>query len=582
MADKTSFLGLVKPTEDEYGQVGVLNDNADIIDDEMKKRGTTVNGISADEDGDYKVDEVEFARQIVSNANQQSSGTFVTRTTGGNASLTDGDAKLVSVFGHSYHTGKTEEFLELTVNAVARQEGEEEITAEIDRDTFVAYVQASGRITLNYTNAWSVNPSTYGVTVIGTPVAGDVIIIDYVKEARGTITNATPRRFVSTGWNLYNHAVGYARVLKYSDVYGFLIGGAYSAVQFSETLTGEKITLSPAGGYFNVPADGYVWVTGGNSTTTYILMTWSDWGNGYEGSFQAYSESVIDFTTVMDNYFPNGLMSVHGVADELDFDLGKAISRIERLAYNATNMEIAEASGRPWDADENYIYLVREVNVESPLELDGSYDAYDHGMELIEGSGIPVYIQTIYGDNLVDKLRHDIPNKLNEHSAAIENIEEAMAILANGNTHAAIASGQAVFIRNHSSLADGLYWAKAAISANGTLSTSNLTADASGGFNKVKADIDALNSNINSLLTRKRYVVTASADASSPLGNYGSANISTDVTAYGTPIACYGMDKNGYQALCSIAQNNESVTVSTKVAGDSPIYVLFAKTVNVL
>ena len=84
---------------------------------------------------------------------------------------------------------------------------------------------------------------------------------------------------------------------------------------------------------------------------------------------------------------------------------------------------------------------------------------------------------------------------LNDH---IGHVADGLGILANGNTHAAIANGQAVFVRNHGSLADGLYWAKSAISANGTLSTSNLTADASGGFNKVKTDIDTLNSNINS------------------------------------------------------------------------------------
>ncbi len=76
---------------------------------------------------------------------------------------------------------------------------------------------------------------------------------------------------------------------------------------------------------------------------------------------------------------------------------------------------------------------------------------------------------------------------------AVANLADGLAILTNGNTHVAIANGQAVFVRNHSSLADGLYWAKAAISANGALSTSNLTADSAGGLNALKADIDTLN-----------------------------------------------------------------------------------------
>jgi len=77
--------------------------------------------------------------------------------------------------------------------------------------------------------------------------------------------------------------------------------------------------------------------------------------------------------------------------------------------------------------------------------------------------------------------------------SAVSNAE--VAIMANGNTHVAIASGQAVIVRNHSSLSDGLYWASTAIATNATLSTSNLTADTSGGLNKLKGDIDSLNSN---------------------------------------------------------------------------------------
>ena len=90
-------------------------------------------------------------------------------------------------------------------------------------------------------------------------------------------------------------------------------------------------------------------------------------------------------------------------------------------------------------------------------------------------------------------------------AAARGNISAAsdadIAIMANGNTHAAIASGQAVIVRNHSTLADGLYWASTSIATNATLSTSNLTADANGGLNKLKGDIDSLNSNLSAKAT---------------------------------------------------------------------------------
>lgn len=74
--------------------------------------------------------------------------------------------------------------------------------------------------------------------------------------------------------------------------------------------------------------------------------------------------------------------------------------------------------------------------------------------------------------------------------------DSGMAIVSTGNTHAAIASGQYVYIRSHSNLAEGLYKANSAISANATLSTSNVTQVSSGGMNDLKGRIDSLNSQI--------------------------------------------------------------------------------------
>lgn len=77
---------------------------------------------------------------------------------------------------------------------------------------------------------------------------------------------------------------------------------------------------------------------------------------------------------------------------------------------------------------------------------------------------------------------------------AINSLADGLAIIANGNVHAAITAGQFVYVRNHDTLSEGLYVASSNISANGTLSGSNLTADGSGGLN-------ALNSNITNNYT---------------------------------------------------------------------------------
>ena len=108
---------------------------------------------------------------------------------------------------------------------------------------------------------------------------------------------------------------------------------------------------------------------------------------------------------------------------------------------------------------------------------------------------------TLTGDEIAlsDSDSTTVTESLNSANQAIANLQDGLAIVANGNTHAAITSGQFVYVRNHSTLADGLYKATAAIATNGTLSTSNLTADSSGGLNDLKGQVDSLNSNLTSV-----------------------------------------------------------------------------------
>ena len=86
-------------------------------------------------------------------------------------------------------------------------------------------------------------------------------------------------------------------------------------------------------------------------------------------------------------------------------------------------------------------------------------------------------------------------------SQAIDGIEDAIAIVANNNTHGAISSGQFVYVKNHSTLTEGLYKANTNIAANATLSSTNLDADTAGGLNALTSDIATLNSKISTYAT---------------------------------------------------------------------------------
>ena len=99
--------------------------------------------------------------------------------------------------------------------------------------------------------------------------------------------------------------------------------------------------------------------------------------------------------------------------------------------------------------------------------------------------------------------------QITANAQAIAKLDESIAIVSNGNTHAAIAAGQYVYIKGHGTLAEGLYTANSAISANATLSNSNVTAVSGGGLN-------ALNSKITQIGTEYKQ---ASADDTKSAGS---------------------------------------------------------------
>ena len=115
--------------------------------------------------------------------------------------------------------------------------------------------------------------------------------------------------------------------------------------------------------------------------------------------------------TVMAAYFPYGLLRVGDIRDEIDLNTGLAISNVQRLAYSDENLATAQASGREWEADTDYIYLERATATTNEIELDGQYDVSDHGLEYFTGTDVSVYAIIIYGNNLKNKLERDVVTK---------------------------------------------------------------------------------------------------------------------------------------------------------------------------
>ena len=55
-----------------------------------------------------------------------------------------------------------------------------------------------------------------------------------------------------------------------------------------------------------------------------------------------------------------------------------------------------------------------------------------------------------------------INSNMDKIDSTVNNIEKGIAIVSDGNTHSAIAKGEYVYVRDHSTLAEGLYVASSA------------------------------------------------------------------------------------------------------------------------
>ena len=401
-------------------EIPLAEGSTTMVSDELARlesaKGTvkTVNGVTPGSTGNVQIEQVEYARNLVSTTAQQGAGVILERTTGGQATIGSGSAQMQQIRGVMYHDGVVQE----VIDAVSSNDA---LTLAVDNATLrTAMAEETSPKVLTYSgSAWDEAPGNYGITIsTGTPEANDTITITYVAGSRGTITTATPTGFKATGYNLYNHLLGYARVLKYD--YGWFIGGSYSKIEYAATPTGTRTTLTDDNGVFDVPGDGYVFVTGGSAQDTYITTVWTDWTQGKDTqgavAFEAYMENGFDLSALFGSgkAFETGMTAVGSVYDEINFESGKAINRIERLLYSAETIEALELAGRAWEADDDYIYAVRTPadtethTYDLATSLTGAYTAHDHGLEIVTGSSVGVYCLIMYGNNLVRKLERDV------------------------------------------------------------------------------------------------------------------------------------------------------------------------------
>lgn len=146
--------------------------------------------------------------------------------------------------------------------------------------------------------------------------------------------------------------------------------------------------------------------------------------------------------------------------------------------------------------------------------------------------------------------------------SAVGGVQDALAIVCNGNTHGAITSGQYVYVRAHDTLQEGLYTANSNIAANATLSSSNLTANSSGGLN-------ALNEQIGNKLNTNDYHLPSRFGAleKETTGSAGTVTFTCTFDRYVGLL--FVRANNGQNGVFTVMRKSEASDVF-KIAGTAP------------
>lgn len=328
-------------------------------------------------------------------------------------------------------------------------------------DTFMGQMTEDGTYNFVYSttnSSWQyiaedVDLSTYGISITGTPSDGDTISVNlvmgtpdsvvtvvYTAAEQGTINVATPTGFSATGFNQFDKETMYIANATFAN--GTISNGAnYVAycrakgnVDNGYVAYSENEYILGIGWCANIPAIGSTVVTTDAAVSAslasipfvedgYVVVEVTDmtdlcvhpkWSGSADTDYAEYVEpSVITFPTEdtegvdlpLKTY---GMPRIGAVVDTLDLDAGTYVQRIGRLANTTANMSTVQSYGTAYDYDSEYIYYVLPNSVIYQIDVSPDYIVNDWGTEEFLGTTIPLSAQTLYSQNLRDKLRTDV------------------------------------------------------------------------------------------------------------------------------------------------------------------------------
>ena len=435
------------------------------LDSQLSNKVSSVNHILPDEKGAVIVNKVPLADNLYSESNKEFYAGYLYRTSGGSADVNSGEAQLSYIRGSMTALGRIVESITATI--VGTGSGEEYVYPTVTVDANVwrksSLGSASGTYEFVYNghdwtyNSLGVKLSDYGISVKGTITHSDTITVNYVAANRGVLQTLKPISFVSTGLNQFDSSsmvvtgytidetgkvvaeegsyIAYCRA-PYAGTDGYIAYDPNSSIErmgFNPTIPspGDKVDLSEQGlstdvSTYIVPETstgentGFICVACTNISNLCIHAKWSGFNDTV---YEAYTKTEITLPVEDTDendlpYIEYGLPAVESISDEINFDLKQYIQRIGHYPYNATNLDLVEKLGVPYDYDSNHIFYVLPSYViyQLPADVSGKYTVNDYGFEYFTfeiGLGTKIngnllYSDNLYGQNLRDKLRRDV------------------------------------------------------------------------------------------------------------------------------------------------------------------------------
>lgn len=304
-----------------------------------------------------------------------------------------------------------------------------------------------------------INLNTYGIAITGTPLNGDEIVVTYIEgtpnstitanytaPSQGIIKVAKPTSFVSTGYNQFNKdstdfyltdaSIENGEIISSTGTYvcfckaipgapwGYIahsIGGYIIDGGWCETLPQVGVTLNQiqeeqdlnTTELYSITFDsvGYFVVAVSNKDDLCIHTRWDSEEDEVDEEYTPPSVITLPTQDTEGNILPlgsYGMPAVYNTADRLNLETSTYIQRIGRYENTTENMNTVIAMGVPYDWDINYIYYVLSMPVTYSVDINSLYVVNDFGTEEFTGTIVAVGAETIYGENLRNKLKTDV------------------------------------------------------------------------------------------------------------------------------------------------------------------------------